>query len=266
MKNYLVLFQREMKNRNYAVNTVKTYTGYLERFLGFSRENDLDPAERIAVFLEKRLKSSEQRRLAWSAIQLFYRLVLQKECPYKLSRVHGRKRLPVVLSRDEILQVISSIGNRNHRIIISMLYGSGLRVSEVCSVKVTDIDFAGMMLRVSDSKGHKDRMTLLSGKLENDLREIIENRGGDDLLFQTQSGRQYSIRTVQKIFSDAIVRSGIKRTPTCHTLRHSFATHLVENGTDIRTVKKLLGHKSIKTTMIYVKIAAPWGKTLQSPL
>ncbi len=123
MKNYLDVFLREMKNRNYSRKTIKVYSWHLKQFLDFSRKFSLDPAERIAVYLEKEQKSDEQRRLAWSSIKLFYHLVLQKECPYKLSRVKGRKRLPDVLTRDEILIILQGISNLKHRMLISMLYG-----------------------------------------------------------------------------------------------------------------------------------------------
>lgn len=150
--------------------------------------------------------------------------------------------------------------------MISMLYGSGLRVSEVCVLKIKDIDFYKKKLKIRNSKGNKDRITLLSSMLLEDLHKITKGRRGEDFIFITQSGNKYSIRTVQKIFSNALVKSRIQKSSTCHTLRHSFATHLVEDGVDIKTVKGLLGHKSIKTTMVYVQLADPLTSELQSPL
>lgn len=266
MSKYIDVFTREMKNRNYSVRTVKLYSSYLSRFLEFSAGSSLSPGERIAEFLDKKLSSHEQRRLAWSSIKLFYKLVIRKECPYELSRIRSRHRLPDILSREEIVMLLKGINNLNHRLMISMLYGSGLRVSEVCSIRIKDLDFIHMKLRIRDSKGHKDRVTLLSESLKDDLKEIIRDRSADEFLFVTILGSKYSIRTVQKIFSDAYLRSGMNKKPTCHTLRHSFATHLVENGTDVKTVKSLLGHKSIKTTMVYVKLADPLTRDLKSPL
>jgi site-specific recombinase XerD len=150
--------------------------------------------------------------------------------------------------------------------MIGMLYGSGLRVSEVCSIRVKDLDFIGLRLKIRDSKGNKDRITLLSSELVSDLLIITKDKIGEDYLFLTQSGSKYSVRTVQKVFTRALEKSKVRKSPTCHTLRHAFATHLVENGVDIKTVKQLLGHKSIKTTMIYIKLADVRTRDLVSPL
>lgn len=267
MKNYLDIYQREMKNRNYSRNTIRMYSIYLGQFLRYCQvDKKSEPAERIALFLQNQQKTSEQRRLSWSSIKLFYKLVLNKECPYQLDRIRGRKRLPDILSRDEILYLLEGINNIKHRLMISMLYGSGLRVSEVCSLKIKDPDFINKKLKIRNSKGNKDRITLLSPLLIEDLRLVMKGRGGEDYIFVTQSGYKYSIRTVQKVFSNALEKSRLQKTSTCHTLRHSFATHLVEDGVDIKTVKGLLGHKSIKTTMVYVQLADPLTRELQSPL
>ena len=165
MKNYLEDFIREMKNRNYSGNIVRIYSGHLKHFLEYCRKTDFEPEQRIAVFLEVEERSPEQRRLAWSAIKLFYSLVLDKPCPYKLDRVRSRKRLPDILTREEVLKLLDNIENKKHRLIISLLYGSGLRVSEVCRIKIKDINFDNLSLKIRDSKGNKGRFTLLSEKL-----------------------------------------------------------------------------------------------------
>ncbi len=266
MKNYLEDFTRELKNRNYSKNTVRIYTGHLKHFLEYSRKTDFDPERRIALFLENEESSSEQRRLAWSAIKLFYTLVLDKPCPYKLDRVRTRKRLPDILSREEVLKLLGNIENKKHQLIISLLYGSGLRVSEVCRIKIRDINFNDLSLKIRDSKGNKDRITLLSEKYSESLRQLTAGRNASDYVFRTISGKKYSVRTVQKIFENALNKSLIQKSATCHTLRHCFATHLIEAGIDIKTVKDLLGHKSVKTTMIYINLADPVSKRVKSPL
>lgn len=266
MNNYLEKYIRELKNHNYSANTIRLYSMYLHRFLDFSRDHKLEPTERISIFLNSTLSGHEQRRLAWSAIKLFYSLIIQKPCPYSLSKVRQRKRLPDILSRDEIITLLSCISNTNHRMMIGMLYGSGLRVSEVCSIRVKDLDILRLKLKIRDSKGNKDRITLLSSELVPDLEDLVRERKAEDFLFLTQSKTKYSVRTIQKVFSRALRKSKILKSPTCHTLRHSFATHLVENGVDIKTVKQLLGHKSVKTTMIYIKLADIRTRDLVSPL
>ena len=266
MKNYLDDFVREMKNRNYSRNTIRIYSGHLKHFIEFSRRTDFVPEKRIAVFLETEEKSPEQRRLAWSAIKLFYSLVLEKSCPYHLERVRARKRLPDILSREEVLMLLGNIENRKHQLIISLLYGSGLRVSEVCRIKIKDLNFNNLSLKIRDSKGNKDRFTLLSEKYSPFLREMVSGRGANDYVFRTIAGKRYSVRTVQKIFENALLKSEIQKKATCHTLRHCFATHLVEAGIDIKTVRDLLGHSSVQTTMVYINLADPVSKRIKSPL
>ena len=266
MRNYLEEFIRELKNRNYSKNTVRIYSGHLRHFLEFSRRTQYEPGQRISLFLEKEHKSAEQRRLAWSSVKLFYELILNKPCPYKLDRVKSRKRLPDILSRDEVLDILDHIINSKHKLLISLLYGSGLRVSEVCSLKIRDVNFNDLSLKIRNSKGHKDRVTLLSEKFIDPLKELIQGRGGSEYIFLSLNRKKYSVRTVQKIFTNALNKSSIQKSPTCHTLRHCFATHLVEAGVDIKTVKTLLGHKSVKTTMIYINLADPISKKIKSPL
>ena len=266
MKNYLDDFIREMKNRNYSRNTIRIYSGHLKNFLEFSRRTSFEPEKRIAVFLETEEKSPEQRRLAWSAIKLFYSVVLDKPCPYKLDRVRTRKRLPDILTKEEVLEILNNISNKKHQLMISLLYGSGLRVSEVCRIKIRDVNLNNLSVKIRDSKGNKDRVSLLSEKYKGALKGLITGRGANEYVFRTISGKKYSVRTVQKIFENALNRSSIQKSPTCHTLRHCFATHLVESGIDIKTVKELLGHKSVKTTMIYINLADPISKRIKSPL
>lgn len=266
MGNYSEQFIREMKNRNYSRNTIRIYSIHIKHFLEFGARTSHDPEARISVFLEKKISTNEQRRLAWSAISLFYKLVLRKDCPYTLDKVRTRKRLPDILSNEEVLKILKCITNRKHHLIISTLYGSGLRVSEVTKIKIRDLDLVNLSLRIRNSKGNKDRLTVLSQKSVPEIKMLIKNRNAGDFLFVTRTGAKYSVRTIQKIFSDALLKSGLQKTPHCHTLRHCFATHLVESGVDIKTVKVLLGHKSIKTTMIYINLADPVTRRIKSPL
>ena len=266
MRDYLIEFKREMKNRNYARNTIRTYSAHIGHFLIFSRDSNYEPYKRIAVFLEEDVATPEQRRLAWSAIKLFYEIVLKKDCPYKLDRVRGRKRLPDILTKDEVLAIINVISNEKHRLIITFLYASGLRVSEVVNLKIKDLNFSNLSLKIRNTKGHKDRFTLLSEKSVGEIIKLIEGRDGNEYIFLTLYNKKYTIRTVQMIFTTALKKSNLQKKPTCHTLRHCFATHLVESGTDIKSVKTLLGHKSVKTTMVYVNLADPVSKRIKSPL
>ncbi|MBN1696682.1 MAG: tyrosine-type recombinase/integrase [Spirochaetales bacterium] len=264
MKNMLDTFKIELKNRNYAPRTIKLYCRYIKHFLEFATGNKLKPEERIKNFLFQQ-KSHEQRRLAYSSIKIFYKLVIKKDCPYNLDKIRRIKRLPVVLANTEICEILANIKNHKHYAIIATLYSSGLRVSEVVNIKVKDLDLQNLMLSIRRSKQNKDRITIISEKLVDSYQSLVKNRKANDYLFTTNKGKKYTVRTVQAILKNAVSKSDIKKAPTCHTLRHSFATHLMENGTDVKSIKNLLGHKNIKTTMIYLHIADFSKKRIKSP-
>ena len=150
--------------------------------------------------------------------------------------------------------------------MVALLYASGLRVSEVVTLKVKDIDLSALTIHVRNSKFHKDRFTILSQKLKNDLADIIKGRKPEEYLFISLHNKKYSVRTIQQILEKAVSKTSINRKATCHTLRHSFATHLKEKGIDLKSIQSLLGHKSIKTTTIYIHLAGPVEKHIKSPL
>lgn len=265
MDNHLTEFNQLLKIKNYSRRTISIYNANLKRFLEYADSTDYTPELRIINFLNT-IESEEVRRNSYNAIQLFYRLVLKKSCPYILKMVKTRKRLPQVLTKKEVELIISKITNIKHTLMISMMYGSGLRVSEVVNIRVGHVDIENLLLNIKNSKNKKDRITPLSQKLKNGLSSIINERSGKEFLFKTIQNNKYSIRTIQKIFETAFNKSGITKNATCHTLRHSFATHLLENGIDIRSIQKILGHVSVKTTMIYLHIADCTIKKVESPL
>jgi integrase/recombinase XerD len=267
MDDYLEKFKRELKIANYAYRTIKIYSSLLKKFFDFTdRNKKYSPEERIPVFLDKFTDSSEQRRLAYLSIKAFYEHVLKKECPYKKRLISSRKRIPIVLEKDDILKILNCIKNNNHYLMIAMMYGSGLRVSEVPRIKVSDLDFDNLKLRVRKSKNNKDRITLLSANIIDELKNIIFDKGKNDFIFITRSKNTYNIRTIQMIFKKALLKSGVKKNATCHTLRHSFATHLLNKGTNIKIIMNLMGHKNIKTTMIYLHISSVLKDSTLSPL
>lgn len=269
IERYLQSFVVEMKNRNYAQSTVRNYSNHLKHFLVFSHLSGnaaLPPDERVREFLYRRRKAQEQKRLAYCALKLFYELVLKKPCPYTLDRMRKRKRVPEVLSRSEIIAILNGMTNAKHRLMISLMYASGLRVSEVTNIRVRDIDFENLSIRIACSKGNKDRITVFSEKLVPAIRVCIANLPAVSYLFRTRDGKKYTVRTVQQIFHASCVRAGITKQAHCHMLRHSFATHLLENGTNLKLIKELLGHKSITTTNIYLHVADVSGTKVKSPL
>lgn len=265
MNRYLEEFLRELRNHGYAPNTMRAYRNGLGRFIEFSEKTSFEPTERISRFLSG-YDSQEARRIAWNAIKLFYEIVLQKKCPYGLEKTRPRHRLPSFLERSDILALLSKILNPKHRLMIAMLFGSGVRVGELVRIRVRDLDFSSLTVRIVNSKQNKDRITVFSESLASDLKALVCYREGKEFLFLTQSHKPYTRRTVQTIFTRAYKSSGIQKRASCHTLRHSFATELLSNGIDIRSIKDLLGHKSVKTTMVYLHVTERTTARIKSPL
>ena len=230
MYNYFKDFCDEMKIRNYSVSTINIYSLKVKKYLDHikSTAKNIEPKERVRNFLLS-FSTSESRKHAYMAVKLFYKFILKEECPYIMEKVKKRKRLPTILNRNEIMSILNCIKNAKHKLIISMLYGSGLRVSEVTKIQICDVDLYKRLLLIKTSKGQKDRYTIISSKLLNDLYKSISGRNAKEYLFKTISDHKYSTRTIQIIFQKALAKSRIKKKATCHTLRHSFATHLLNN-------------------------------------
>ncbi len=166
---------------------------------------------------------------------------------------------------NEVKKLIDAIDNVKHKAIISTLYSAGFRLEEALNLKVSDIDSENMVIRIHSGKGNKDRNVVLSDKLLSNLREYYRKYKPDKFLFEGRKGGKYSASSVQAIMKRALQNAGIKRKATPHTLRHSYASHLLEAGTDIRVIKEILGHKTIKTTQIYTHISSANIKSVKSP-
>ena len=175
-------------------------------------------------------------------------------------------KLPIVLSRAEIEKILLVINNKKHNLMIALAYSGGLRVSEIINLKVKDVCLAELTIHIKDAKGNKDRITLLPEKLIGDVEKLIANKKLNDYIFPSERGGKLTERTAQKVFETALKKAGIKKEATFHSLRHSFATHLLENGVDVRFVQELLGHANIRTTQIYTKVTNPMLRKIKSPL
>ncbi len=266
MTKYGERFEAEMKIRNYSAKTIRAYLFYFHKFESFAGRHNYEPGEQIFRFLKLYEDKPATVKVCYACIKTFYRLVIHRDCPYVLDRPRRNKELPRVLSREEILIILSSVQNLRHRTMIAMLYGSGLRVSEVVDLRVRDVDLASFTLTVRRGKGRKDRVTLISRSLKEDLIYLMGDRSPREYLFKSINGRKYSIRTLQIVFEKACLKSRLEGKATCHTLRHSFATHLLENGTDVKTIKKMLGHSSVSSTMVYLHMAESRLSRIRSPL
>jgi site-specific recombinase XerD len=162
--------------------------------------------------------------------------------------------------------MIGIITNPKHRLLIALAYGAGLRVSETTNLKAKDINLDELTIHIKGAKGNKDRMSIFSEKLVASLKVIVALKQGNEFVFESNWGGKLDERSAQKVFEQALVKAGIKKEATFHSLRHSFATHLLENGTDVRYVQELLGHANIRTTQIYTKVTNPSLKKIKSPL
>lgn len=258
MEHYLHKTERELKIRNYSRLTMKAYLGALRFYFLFNERPDRFCEDSVKNFLMKKQAegcASKTLHVYLSAIKFFYRDVLKTSHKINIKFARKNRRLPITLDKKEIQQIITKTTNRKHRIIIALAYGAGLRVSEVTNLQVQNLDFGKALIRIENSKGAKDRYTLLPETLISELKEFTHGKSRGDPVFESMRGGKLTTRTLQKIFLAACARAEILKPATFHSLRHSFATHLVQSGVNINIVQELLGHTDLKTTQIYVHIA-----------
>lgn len=201
-----------------------------------------------------------------AAYKLYVTKVLNKTWTHKFPYAKRHKKLPVVLSRDEVKSLISATSNKKHKLMIGLAYGAGLRVSELIELRVADVDLTNLILTVRNGKRGKNRLTIIPSSLSDELKSITIDSDTGNYLFESKRGGKLTTRTAQIVFARALKKSGIKKNATFHSLRHSFATHLLENGVDVRYIQELLGHSSISTTQIYTHVANTNLTNIRSPL
>lgn len=257
--------------KNYSVKTQKSYLNCLNQFFQFSHKH---PHFKNKILIEKYLLqkfrmncSPSTINLHRSAIKFFYTNILEKQFP-RIPLAKKSLKLPIILSRTEVKQLIQSPKSLKHRLLLALAYGSGLRVSEIQNLQTKDLDFNRCVIYVKNAKGKKDRITILPKLLIPQLKRYIHHKNHitTNYLFTSRNNTKYNTRTLQKIFQTAKRNLNLNPLLTFHSLRHSFATHLLENGTDIRFIQKLLGHNSIKTTQRYTHVSVYGIQNIQSPL
>lgn len=270
LKELLEKIEDELKLRNYSQKTIKSYLGCLSEYFHYIKNIKRNPnIQLIKNYLlgkQESGQSSQTINLHLNAIKYFYREIFKSSVSVDLKFAKVSKKLPIVLSRNEIEKIIDSIRNEKHRLLIALSYGAGLRVSEAVNLRVRDINFDDLSIHLKNAKGSKDRITVFPEKLKADLHELVALQHGNEFVFESERGGKLTERTAQKIFENALEKSGIKKNATFHSLRHSFATHLLENGVDVRYVQELLGHQNIRTTQLYTKVTNPNLKNIKSPL
>jgi integrase/recombinase XerD len=265
-------FEREMKIRGFSGRTIDSYLYYIKDLFNFARKSPIeinsDDIKEYLLGMKKRNLSSSTMNAAISSIKFYYTKIVKRNffISKEIARTKKPKKIPQVFTKEEIRQILGSISNVKHKLILGLMYSSGLRVSEVVNVKVQDFEFKDKMLRVREAKGKKDRMTILSEKVAGVMEKYLKNKKLEQYAFESERGGKLTERTVQKVFTEALEKSGIKKSASCHCLRHSFATHLLEAGYDIRYIQVLLGHKRLETTQVYTKVAKNMLEQIKSPL
>ncbi|MEI8203556.1 MAG: site-specific tyrosine recombinase/integron integrase [Bacteroidota bacterium] len=267
-------FIEKLKLVRYSENTIRVYTSAFADFINYYSKKELNEITEVDIknyllyLVEKRKISSSYQNQVINSIKFYYEKVCHgKRMPYiTIDRPFKEKTLPNVLSEEEVKRIIKCVDNLKHKAILLTIYSAGLRISEAINLRIADIDSSRMAILIKGAKGKKDRNSILSGKLLLILREYFKQYKPKVWLFEGQDGGQYSERSIQNVFRKACFDAKIMKKATVHTLRHSFATHLLERGTDLRYIQELLGHSSSKTTEIYTHITHKGMEQVKSPL
>ena len=262
----------KLELKRYALNTCKIYISLFEKFINHYPDKDIVALseQEIRSYLQVLIqedKSNSYINQSINSIKFYYEVVMgMPNRFYSIERPRKEQRLPQVVSKKEILAMIASTNNIKHRCIVGMLYSAGLRRSELLNLKLTDIDSKRMLVFIRNAKNNRDRYSLLSEKVLKDLRVYYKEWKPKEYLFESPNGMKYSGKSVGAIVGRAATKANLKRRITPHILRHSFATHLLESGTDLRYIQTLLGHSSTKTTEIYTQVAVNSFKLIKNPL
>ena len=266
-------FKRYLLSKRYSPNTINTYSEALKSFLTFCNTKAVKDITNEDVILynndyilKHNLSSSYQNQIV-NAIKLYFKIV--KDAAIEIDKIHRPKRekvLPNVLSKEEVKAILEASKNLKHKAMLSMIYSCGLRRSELLNLKPNDIDSKRNIVIIRQSKGKKDRITPLSPKILELLRSYYKEYAPKTYLFEGQEkNTQYSARSLEEVLRKSIKLATINKPVTLHWLRHSYATHLLESGTDLRYIQELLGHNSSKTTEIYTHVSTKNIQQIKSP-
>ncbi|MCF7793959.1 MAG: site-specific integrase [Candidatus Cloacimonetes bacterium] len=289
LKQFLTLFPEKKENhrqkaiqdmidqlivKRYSENTITVYKDHIIRFFDHfsnmqpSQLTDENVKEYILYLLETKKISLSYQKQAISAIKFYFEKILRRDTKkyyFEMPR-NNEEKLPIVLSKREVKRILDCTQNLKHKTILSTIYSAGLRLSEVVNLKIADLDSERKLIYVRGGKGKKDRTTILAEELLILLRKYFKIYKPKVWLFEGKNEGKYSKKMVQKIFYDSLHKANIDKKASVHTLRHSFATHLLEQGEDLRYIQKILGHKNIKTTEIYTHITKRGFEKILSPV
>ena len=274
--NHSAVFKlvESLKLKGYSDNTIKTYQNEFGQFLVALKNNSVEEcsSEKIRSYM---LYCYEHLRLTENtlhsrinALKFYFEQVLHRDKMFfkEIPRPKKHLQLPKTIHASDIKKMFDVTTNLKHNTMLKLCYGMGLRLSEIINIKITDIDSQNMQVFIARSKGKKDRYVNLPQSILEQLRDYYKEFRPQKYLFEGQNGGQYAKRSLQNVFKNALRKAGINKEVGIHSLRHSYATHLLEQGTDIRFIQELLGHRDIKTTLIYTNVSNDSIRNIKSPL
>lgn len=272
-KEAIEKFERWMQSRRYSVNTIRTYADALRTFLKFFADRPVESLTNEDVirfnndYIRARNCSLSLQNQVVNALKLFFAHVMHTQIVTEaIHRPRNEHKLPNVLSKEEVKALLATLGNLKHRTMLSLIYSCGLRCGELLALKPEHVDSDRNLLIIRQGKGFKDRVTPLSEKTIALLREYYKAYRPKVFLFEGMyEGMPYDARSLQQVLKSAVKKAGIQKRVTLHWLRHSYATHLLEAGTDLRYIQEILGHKSSKTTEIYTHVSTKQIRNIVSP-
>jgi integrase/recombinase XerD len=269
-EEFLKKLEIELKISKNSDYTLRNYIRANSDLLNFTKKNPLEVNEDdLKSFIVDKLSSSSSSSVIvfLSAVKYAYLNILKKDITYNIKRPKREKRLPAVLTKDEVKRIFDFASNKKSKLMVSLMYACGFRVSELVNLKLDNLDFEDKIGHIQQAKGKKDRIFNIPLFLLEDLNERVKTQREFKQIYVFSGPKgKLTTRNIQKIVSNIAKKAGINKDVHCHTLRHSFATHLLENGTDIRFIQTLLGHSNLATTEIYAHVSTEQLKKIKSPI
>jgi integrase/recombinase XerD len=261
--------ETELRLRGFSPKTIENYVMYNQLFLDHIKKDPeeitiVDVKEYLGFLLSEKNYKPKSMNLVISALRFYYQEILKTQIFLEIKSMKVPKKIPIILSETEIKKFLSSTKNFKHKLIFETMYGLGLRVSELTSLKVKDFDKEKGICNLRDAKGGKDRIVPVSSKLMQKIDGFLDSER--KFLFITKRGGPYSIKTIQKLVKEIAERAGLDKNVKCHMFRSSFATHLLEAGIDIRYIQAILGHANISTTEVYTKVNLERNEAINAAL